>query len=1256
VSFKLKSGVAVYGGFAGTETKRDARDWEANATILSGDIGTKDDTSDNSSHVVSNNKVDHTAALDGFTITAGNANTDDGGGMVNVQSSPTLTNTIFTNNQASSGGGMYSYYKSSPTLTNVTFSNNTASNYGGGLYQSGGTPTLTDVTFSDNTATNISDNTKLSMGGGMYNYGNETTLTNVTFSGNSATDSGGGLHTYGGATLTNVTFSENTVTDGSGGGMYNTYYYGNKTTTLMNVTFSGNSATDSGGGLYNYVEDMKLTNVVFSGNSSDNYGGGMYNKEVKKSTFTNVTFSGNKAYYFGGGLYNDKSTITIQNSLFWGNTVTDNITKIGYQLRNFESTSTVQYSLIEGSGGSAKWDTELGTDGGNNLDKDPLFVNPIAASNAPTTDGNYRLLSGSPAIDAGNNEYVQNVAKDLDGNSRIFNTTVDMGAYEIAEKSYAISGVVKDKNGTAVAGVTITTSGGHTTKTASDGTYSLTVPKGSYTLTPTLTSYFFTPKTRSVAVTDADKPGQDFTATKTYVISGVVKDTNGKGVASVLITATGGYTATTASDGTYRLTAIPAGSYTLTPALQEYMFDPTTRSVVVTDADKPGQDFTANQDTVAPKVTVTPLTTNNPTPTLTGSVDDPDATLLVTIQRIVTTTVVYSKTYTAVNNGNGTWSVDITEKLDDGSYDVITVATDPMKNSATATTKGALFLDTVKPKVTIKVVRTDSTMPQLTGKIDDPTAVLTVTVDSTVYTATNKANGTWSLNITDTLAVGTYDVVAVAKDAAGNVGQDTTIDELEITDTQATSKLKLEVSSGYNDLQLEWNVLPDIRVTRYVIMFGKGTDTTLSKKATVEKTTSYYDSVGLNRGESYCYQVIAQQANGDTVEISNRACGTYGSVALQIPDTYAGAGQEATVPVNIRNANGLKIASGSIYLDYDSTVLEFVKVENTALSEEYMWSDAVHTVDSTTNRLVISAIAFPAPELYGNGSLFWITFKVLGKDDDTSLLNLREFIGGGSGGCEFYTEMFETIPLELIDGIFTVGSKYLLGDASGNGTVGAEDALLALQFANGKKTPTADELIAADVNGNGKVDAGDVSMILYYASHQKWPFPIKKVYLSAFAGTAPLTAVSVTLQITDVQLLDNQTAQASIYAKGLTDWAGGDFTIAYDPTVIQTGSFTVTTTDSTSGFTLDSYDDGQGGLHLSLASGTSISGDGAVVALTFKVKATSGTSQLVLAAVGLYDVYGRDFEQSALQQTIAQEDGTLSLDAKEYIFLPYIVR
>src|SRR5690349_8828972 len=51
-SFTLENGVAVYGGFAGTETLLSQRDWNTNITTLSGDIGTVGDASDNSFHVV----------------------------------------------------------------------------------------------------------------------------------------------------------------------------------------------------------------------------------------------------------------------------------------------------------------------------------------------------------------------------------------------------------------------------------------------------------------------------------------------------------------------------------------------------------------------------------------------------------------------------------------------------------------------------------------------------------------------------------------------------------------------------------------------------------------------------------------------------------------------------------------------------------------------------------------------------------------------------------------------------------------------------------------------------------------------------------------------------------------------------------------------------------------------------------------------------------------------------------------------------
>jgi hypothetical protein len=134
-----------------------------------------------------------------------------------------------------------------------------------------------------------------------------------------------------------------------------------------------------------------------------------------------------------------------------------------------------------------------------------------------------------------------------------------------------------------VADVTITASGGYTAKTTSDGTYRLTnIPAGTYTLTPTLANATFTPTTRSVVVTNADSTGQDFTATKvTYTISGMVKDEDDQGVADVTITASGGYTAKTTSDGTYRLTNIPAGTYTLTLTLANATFTPATRFVEV---------------------------------------------------------------------------------------------------------------------------------------------------------------------------------------------------------------------------------------------------------------------------------------------------------------------------------------------------------------------------------------------------------------------------------------------------------------------------------------------------------------------------------------------------------------------------------------------------------------------------------------------------------------------------------------------------
>jgi CSLREA domain-containing protein len=259
ISFELKSGVEIYGGFAGTETQRSGRDVDANATILSGDIGTQGDKGDNSYHVVYANNVNNTAVLDGFTVTGGNANggwsNNNGGGMYNNNSSPTLTNVAFSANSANSGGGMYNNAGSS-TLTDVAFSANSADDYGGGMFNSNGSPELTGVSFNNNSSPR---------GGGMYNDSSSPTLTDVTFSGNAATFGGGMFNLKSSPSLTKVTFSGNNTT-AAGGGMYN---WDNSSPELTNVTFSDNSAS-YGGGMVNSASSSTLTNVLLANSTGSN--------------------------------------------------------------------------------------------------------------------------------------------------------------------------------------------------------------------------------------------------------------------------------------------------------------------------------------------------------------------------------------------------------------------------------------------------------------------------------------------------------------------------------------------------------------------------------------------------------------------------------------------------------------------------------------------------------------------------------------------------------------------------------------------------------------------------------------------------------------------------------------------------------------------------------------------------------------------------------------------------------------------------
>ena len=129
--FLLPPNIGVYGGFSGSETSRDQRDTSAHLTILSGDIGTSNDNSDNCFHVV---VPSNGSSLDGFRITGGYANknySDDdrgkGAGLWADEVNFSVNDCNFTNNITYQGGSGVYLYDSNATFENCVFTENSVS-------------------------------------------------------------------------------------------------------------------------------------------------------------------------------------------------------------------------------------------------------------------------------------------------------------------------------------------------------------------------------------------------------------------------------------------------------------------------------------------------------------------------------------------------------------------------------------------------------------------------------------------------------------------------------------------------------------------------------------------------------------------------------------------------------------------------------------------------------------------------------------------------------------------------------------------------------------------------------------------------------------------------------------------------------------------------------------------------------------------------------------------------------------------------
>ena len=169
-----------------------------------------------------------------------------------------------------------------------------------------------------------------------------------------------------------------------------------------------------------------------------------------------------------------------------------------------------------------------------------------------------------------------------------------------------------------------------------------------------------------------------------------------------------------------------------------------------------------NPDKVAPKVTLSTQLTNDSTPILNGTIDDPTAKITVVVDGV---------SYPATNNGNGTWTLadNTLPPLTDGSHTVVINATDAAGNVGTTT--GTVMIDTVAPAA--PVVNPVNDTDAITGTAESGSTVKVTFPDGTTATVVVDSDGKWSVP-----NPGLHDgdkVTVIAQDPAGNTSSPTEV-------------------------------------------------------------------------------------------------------------------------------------------------------------------------------------------------------------------------------------------------------------------------------------------------------------------------------------------------------------------------------------------------------------------------------------------------------------------------------------------------
>ena len=421
-TLRVSNEIAIYGGFAGTESTKEERIPGENTTTLSGDLMGNDmdnnfsvNKEDNVFHVMTiEAPVESTITLDELTIMGGQTRESSpdidynwrGGGIYSFNTLD-INNCNFNNNFARSGASVYISPEINgghgSTINNCLFEKNSTFSQAAGVFLN----TLNDVTVTNCTFQNNATNR-----GALYPIFCQNFLfENCTFSNNTTTDAGN----FGGAMfiwnskgmIRGCTFTSNSTGNGAALYMDGREEAAPSADDIIfdNCVFSGNSAVDFGGGaIRTFMASYTVRNSRFSNNQGDN-GGAIFSSGAGQVIMNyNNTYEGNTSNFGGSqACYGDFSRYTMTNNTYEGNAAN---TSGGALINGFGADLTVDscnfLSNLAGFGGAIF----------NQNDTTTLAVYNSNFIGNSVTDGNGGAIniSGPVTVTVDNSHFESNVA------------------------------------------------------------------------------------------------------------------------------------------------------------------------------------------------------------------------------------------------------------------------------------------------------------------------------------------------------------------------------------------------------------------------------------------------------------------------------------------------------------------------------------------------------------------------------------------------------------------------------------------------------------------------------------------------------------------------------------------------------------------------------------------------------------------------------------------------------------------------------